>query len=324
MTTRVLPDGRWLLELEGRRFLLPAELGRRVLNQGPPQELIDYCRRTRPTRRLLVKMVLLPACLVSRLVAPLIRLAAWPVLALGIIGGGGFLAAVRTAHHSPEFSWLQTVVWIVLLAIWHELGHAAALQRSGGRPGSVGVGWATILPVFWCDVSEVGLLPRADRLRVDLAGVAWQLGAGAAVSAIGGVFEHGEMVVAGRAALMAAAWSLLPLVKTDGAWALADALDLPSLEATLPPDRRHGRERWLGAAVRMFSAVLLVGCALILPWRLVHRLEFLWQGPRALDALVAVTVGALGTIVFIVAIKRAIGLVRAVLAERRSPPSYSS
>ncbi len=324
MTARVLPDGRWLLELEGRRFLLPAELGRRVLSQGPPQELIEYCRRTRRTRRLLVKMVLLPAHLVRHLVTPLAGLAAWPVLALGLIGGGGFLAAVRSAHYSLDFSWLQAVAWIVLLAVWHELGHAAALHKGGGRPGSVGVGWATILPVFWCDVSEVGLLSRADRLRVDLAGVAWQLGAGAVVSAVGGFLAQGEMIVAGRAALMAAAWSLLPLVKTDGAWALADALDLPSLEATLPPDRRHGWQRRLAGGVRLFSALLLVGFALMLPWRLAHRLDFLWLGPRAVDALVAITVGAAGLTVLIFAVKRALGLVKAVLEERRDPSGYSS
>ena len=315
MTARLLSDGRWLLELEGRRFLLPAELGRRVMSQGPPQELLDYCRHTRPARRLLLQMILLPARLVRRLVAPLTGLAAWPVLLLGLLGGGGFLASLDTARGVTGFSWLLVAGWVVLLALWHELGHAAALGRGGGRPGAVGVGWATVLPVFWCDVSEVGLLPRADRLRVDLAGVAWQLGAAAVVAAVGGWLACMEMVVAGRAALMAAAWSLIPLLRTDGAWALADALDLPSLETPLAARRRR-RDHWLAGIARLISAVFLVGCALMIPWRLALWLDLPGQGSGMFDALALAAIGALGLIILIAAVKRAVVLVGAILKER--------
>jgi len=325
MTARILADGRWLLELEGRRFLLPSELGRRLLHDGPPRELIEYCRRARPPRRFAVRAVLFPAHVVQCLTKPLTGLAAWPVLLLGLIGGGGFLAGVWSVWRSQDFSWPLVLVWIVALALWHELGHATALRRGGGLPGAVGVGWVVVVPAFWCDVSEVGLLGRIDRLRVDLAGVAWQLGAAAVVTALGEILECWEMVVAGRAALMASAWSLLPLVRTDGAWALADMLDLPALEEPLPRGASKNRLA-IAAGVRWVSAILLVAVAGLLPWRLARSLGFLWGGPPTVDILVSVGVGLLGFVFLAVAIRKAAGLIRAVRLDGRPPGSgnYSS
>ena len=74
-------------------------------------------------------------------------------------------------------SWPVILGVFLVTALAHELGHAAALAREGWPPGSVGVGLLWVLPVGWCDVSAVALLPRRGRVRVDLAGVAFQLAA---------------------------------------------------------------------------------------------------------------------------------------------------
>lgn len=122
---------------------------------------------------------------------------------------------------------------LFLTSLWHELGHAAALAREGYRTGGVGAGILVAVPVFWCDVSAVAALPRRGRLRVDAAGICWQIAAGgilSAVAAAGGGAPAPRLAATG--ALLAVGWSLMPLMRTDGAWLAADLLSGPN-----PPGR---------------------------------------------------------------------------------------
>ena len=150
--------------------------------------------------------------------------------------------------------------------VFHELGHAAALKRQGYPPGGIGLGVLFVIPVLFADVSAVAVLPRGGRLRVDLAGVCFQILAGGFLFG-SGAFLPGRpfgrlLQLGGVLALPAVAWSLLPFIRADGYWFLADLLRLTDLEQPVPPGR--------GARLRVFLVLhrlanagflLLVGVA---------------------------------------------------------------
>jgi putative peptide zinc metalloprotease protein len=153
-------------------------------------------------------------------------------LAILAVAGIAGLVIGRDSWLHPEAAGataLATALALFLVSgLVHELGHAAALLRSGYRPGGIGAGLMVILPVLWCDVSAVALLGRRDRLRVDLAGPAFHVAvAGAFAVAAPALPAAGGAAAAG---VYAVAWSLLPVIRSDGFWALADGLGAGDLE----------------------------------------------------------------------------------------------
>ena len=160
-------------------------------------------------------------------------------------------------------------------ALWHELGHAAALQREGYAPGGIGIGLFVCVPVLYADVSAVRLLPRGGRLRVDLAGLAFQAGAAGAL-AVAGAAEGVPVAVtaAARAAavatLLALAWALLPFPRSDGSWAMRDFLETGEQGATDDDPGANGPlYRGLGAGLSIIQHLLAAAACWFLPVRLV-------------------------------------------------------
>lgn len=275
------PRGRFLVRDGSRRFAVPAPLGHRL--QRP--DGLEHWRQlvARPDRpaaagpRLLwLRLTLLPARVVRPLAGLLAPLTAWPMLLALVVNGvlGMLLAPVPRGMSLTDA--LPAAGVFLVTAIWHELGHAAALRREGWPPGAVGVGLLVAWPVLWTDVSATTLLPRRGRVRVDVAGVCFQLGlaglVGVVSSAVG--WSGGGLVV--RAVVVAVVWSLLPLVRSDGHWLVCDLVGLPDLAAAPPPGRPRGVLGLLAAwrVVTMTAVVLLL---VSLPWR-VWRLMSRWDG----------------------------------------------
>lgn len=150
-----------------------------------------------------------------------------------------FVAALVGAH-----IWLYTSfksapgarghVFIVLVAtlgsiIVHEFGHAAAVSRYGGQPGSIGIGLYILLPVFFADVSQVWGFQRRHRAIVDLGGVYFQQIA-FLIFAVAAVRGHSPSF---RAACLGidimTAIAINPVFRFDGYWVLVDWLGVPNL-----------------------------------------------------------------------------------------------
>jgi hypothetical protein len=258
--------------------------------------------------RIRLQRTLLPAQLVDRLALRLAPLTAYRVLALGTgLGVAAYLHGLeRLAVGSPlrpatGWEWAAGLGLFLLTAIWHELGHAAALRREGLPAGRVGAGVLLVVPVLFCDVTLVGLLPRRGRLRVDAAGVAFQLASGGMLFASGVLGGWAPGRLAGLSALAAVSWSLLPFIRADGYWVLCDLLDRRDLETPLVV--REGRAGTAEAAGRnqVFWPVLLLIAyrltyvlflllvAVGMPWRLVQRLHLAtwWGGGWPLRLLAA-------------------------------------
>ncbi|MEN8007706.1 MAG: hypothetical protein ABFS42_11865, partial [Candidatus Krumholzibacteriota bacterium] len=263
------------------------ELGRALAPDPAPAKGRAGLRRVgRPIR---LRVPLVPAPVVRRL-AGILRVPAGNrglvfVAALGLAGyvAAGYMAA---GSWRVGFSWdLETAAaglgLFLLTAVWHELGHAAALARSGYPPGGIGAGVLFVIPVLFADVTAMGVLPRAGRIRVDVSGMIFQLGAGGflmALAAWGGADRAWTpaLTLAGSSALLAISWSLFPFLHSDGYWLLCDLLGLESLDR--PPAEPAGKGlRLFLVGYQLTNAAFLLMIGVFFPWKMVGLLGGLVQ-----------------------------------------------
>jgi putative peptide zinc metalloprotease protein len=180
---------------------------------------------------------------VRPLLAPRVAL---PLVALGLVGAGYFLArrwsAGFGAPEAPFAAWLGGVALLLLptLAL-HELAHGAACRAFGRRVKALGL---TLLdrfvPSAYVDVTDIWMAPRRARITVSLAAPALNLlllaatGAGAALAAVNGAGAAAWWLrTAADANLILFAWTSWPFggAQSDGYHALSDALRLSALRA---------------------------------------------------------------------------------------------
>ncbi|HEX7166301.1 MAG TPA: hypothetical protein VF230_04900 [Acidimicrobiales bacterium] len=178
---------------------------------------------------------------IARLFTPLF----WPPVVLGVVaafvamdvwffGQHGVGGGMRDMLYEPA-TILVVFGLVVVSAAFHELGHAAAILYGGANPGRMGAGVYMVWPAFFTDVTDAYRLGRAGRLRTDLGGVyfnmVFSLATVAAYAATGfepllvvlGI-QHFEML-----------HQLLPFLRLDGYYVLADATGVPDLFARIKP-----------------------------------------------------------------------------------------
>lgn len=318
----VAPDlGRKLSRLQGRfdperadRLLSPGEIAAvRAMLEGPggdfqrtPQKRSRRRGWSQDSQRLVwPRLPLLPACLVNRVAGALSG--ATTAAALGsllVVGVAGYSLGYHsllepgscqdTASLATSSNLGVAAGLFLLTALWHELGHAAALRYEEYPPGSIGLGLVVFLPVLYCDVTPALALPRQGRLRVDAAGVVFQVAAGGLFFFTGSQLSVTSLWLAGISALLAVAWSLLPFLRSDGYWLLCDLVGRPDLESPLTaeelipgsvaplagaaagsasgnPVQNGSRRRGLAVGLiiyRLAHAVFLLALAVWLPWRI--------------------------------------------------------
>lgn len=138
----------------------------------------------------------------------------------------GVAGSVHDALYAPGLG-LAVLGIMVLAAGLHELGHAAALHYGGGRIKSMGAGLYLVYPAFYTDVSDNYRLSRWSRLRTDFGGFYFNLltavGLMALYAATGGEFLLLVVVLINLEIVR----QLLPLVRLDGYWILADLTGIP-------------------------------------------------------------------------------------------------
>lgn len=179
-------------------------------------------------------------------------------------------------------NWMSDANWWMISALFvasvvaHEFGHAAALMSYGQRPGAMGIGiMYTILPVFYVNLGEAWRLPRHHRCVVNAAGVVMQLLVAGVYFLTGILLGFNESILLAAALVSVIALvQLVPLVRSDGFWLLADALNEPRLgQMTLSDARRlhtsfdvrqRRRAFWIGLYVVSSKAILLLTCILMI------------------------------------------------------------
>ncbi len=131
---------------------------------------------------------------------------------------------------------LLTVLGLALASmLFHECGHAAACRYGGARPGVIGVGFYVVWPAFFTNVTDAYRLGRAGRIRTDLGGVYFN-----AVFVLPLVAAY---LATGYLPLLAAVFlihmeivqQLMPSLRLDGYFILADLIGVPDLFRRIGP-----------------------------------------------------------------------------------------
>ncbi|MCM2372830.1 efflux RND transporter periplasmic adaptor subunit [Aporhodopirellula aestuarii] len=193
----------------------------------------------------------------SRWMAPLLSapmvFAGMLLILSALIGIGvhreSFLRQSENIFHPTQWAWMLGI-WIVLKLI-HEFGHAIACYRLGGEVNRCGVVFVLMAPLAYVDVSSCWRMPsRVSRIGVSAAGMFVE-GCIAAVAAW--VFlivdeplvrniSHTTVLTAGLSTLL---FNANVLMRFDGYFILADAVDIPNLAAEASTTLKRLARRWI-------------------------------------------------------------------------------
>lgn len=129
------------------------------------------------------------------------------------------------------------LLWLVypLVKALHELGHAYATKRWGGEVHEIGIMLLVLTPVPYVDASASwGFRDKRKRMVVGAAGIAVELFLGALALFVWLSVEPGAVrAVAYNVMLISGISTLLfngnPLLRFDGYYVLADAVEIPNL-----------------------------------------------------------------------------------------------
>lgn len=266
--------GPWLVKWGDRRFAVTPEVGRDLAEGALPVDLLKDMGEGQPSHRarpIWVRKTVFSANTTTVLSKILTHwVATYCLVFFALMGALAYLVVDwRLVAPGGLGGWLAGFGLIIATALWHELGHAAALQREGYPPGGIGVGILFVVPVLWADVTPVAALPRRRRIRVDLAGVCFQLGAGGLCAVIAATEGPGTAVfgMGAAGALAAVIWSLLPFMRTDGYWALCDLLGLEDLDRPPPLGSSRALSRFV-AVFRVANGLFLIFVVVWIPQRI--------------------------------------------------------
>ena len=164
---------------------------------------------------------------------------------------------------------LLVVALILVAALFHECGHAAACQYGGARPGVIGVGIFLVWPAFFTNVTDSYRLSRVGRLRTDLGGLYFNAIFILALAGIYSVTGNEILLIVIAATHVEMLEQLMPFVRFDGYFILSDLVGVPDLFARVLPIvrsvTRSGRRdpRVAGLRRRVRVMVTLWVCCVI-------------------------------------------------------------
>lgn len=130
--------------------------------------------------------------------------------------------------------WLLWLVWPAIKLL-HEIGHGVACKRRGGAVHEMGLMLLLFTPVPYVDASSAWAFPdKRDRMLVGAAGILVELALAAAAFYLWLLLEPGvARASAYDAAMLASVGTVVfnanPLLRYDGYFIVADALEIPNL-----------------------------------------------------------------------------------------------
>jgi len=163
-----------------------------------------------------------------------------PIIIIAILAHLWLFLMHGVAHATSELLYnpglmLGLLGLIIVSAAFHEFGHAAALKFAGGKVRGMGVGLYIIYPAFYTDVTDNYRLKRWARVRTDLGGFYFNL---IFMLAIMGIYAATgwEFLLAAIVLMdLEIFHQLLPFVRLDGYWALADITGIPDFFSQIGP-----------------------------------------------------------------------------------------
>jgi putative peptide zinc metalloprotease protein len=146
----------------------------------------------------------------------------------------GVADSLRLVLYTPGGLFILLAL-VVVSGIFHELGHAAALRYGGGTVRGMGVGIYLVYPTLYTDVTDAYRLGRWARLRTDLGGIYFHLIFALGLMAL--YFLSGQQILLAAVLVINAdiLYQLIPYVRLDGYWALADLTGIPDFFSQMGP-----------------------------------------------------------------------------------------
>jgi putative peptide zinc metalloprotease protein len=228
-----------------------------LTNKLAPLGLLATSERARPGARaagqdaailaLKVRRILVPAPAVqhiARLFQPLFSpLAVASVMACLIVGDAGLFRSARLGS-AFRYVLLHPLLMLLVLALsvlsmlFHECGHAAACRYGGARPGVIGMGFYVVWPAFYTNVTDAYRLGRAGRIRTDLGGVYFNAVFTLPLAATYLATGYPPLLAAIMLIHLEILQQLLPSLRFDGYFILADLIGVPDLFRHIAPTLR--------------------------------------------------------------------------------------
>ena len=163
---------------------------------------------------------------------------AWLYLVHGVGG------SIHQAVYTPALM-LAVLAVIVVAAAFHEFGHAAALRYGGGRVKGMGAGLYIVYPAFYTDVTDNYRLPRWSRVRTDLGGFYFNIIFALAVMGLWVLTRWEFLLLIVVLINLEIIHQLLPFVRLDGYWTLADVTGIPDFFSQVKPFFRSLLPSWV-------------------------------------------------------------------------------
>ncbi len=157
------------------------------------------------------------------------------VTLLALLGHGQELAA-----HSANFFTLQNLMltWVVFIFVktFHEFGHGLTCKHFGGEVHEMGFMLIMFTPYLYCNVSDSWLLPdKRKRILVTAAGIFVEMTLAIAAAWIWmttapGLLHQITFNIIFTCSVSTVLFNANPLMKFDGYYMMADALEVPNLK----------------------------------------------------------------------------------------------
>ncbi len=159
------------------------------------------------------------------------------------------------AHGVQQFASAGNLAmaWLIypLMKAVHELGHALAVRRWGGKVHEAGIGLLFLVPAPYVDASAATAFPRrSQRAIVGAAGVAVELSLAALGLLVWWLTQPGLVHNVAFAVMFIGTVSTVlfngnPLLRFDGYFVMCDVFDVPNLAARSNAWWSHHLGRWL-------------------------------------------------------------------------------
>lgn len=134
---------------------------------------------------------------------------------------------------------------LLVLAMFHEFGHASAAERFGEPSESIGFGFYLIFPVFYTDVTRIWNLNKWKRIVVNIGGIYFQTLTNFILVAAYFNTDPGMLQTMCKyfflTNILYFVYCLNPFFRNDGYWIYSDLFNLPNLTSQA---RRFPKTFW--------------------------------------------------------------------------------
>lgn len=121
--------------------------------------------------------------------------------------------------------------WLVFFGafIFHEIGHSTACVKYNGKPGEIGFGILSYLPVLYADVTDAWRLEKRQRMIVNFGGIYFQNLISIILLIFSVIFDQVGIYIIAKTIFIATGYQFFPFYKSDGYWILSDLISEPNL-----------------------------------------------------------------------------------------------